>query len=73
MDQRETIRTVSTSTLVMVGENDSGTPVSAAEQIHQGITSSVLTIIPDAAHFVQMEQSSIFNQALLEFIKKNTI
>jgi 3-oxoadipate enol-lactonase len=73
MNQRETIRTISTSTLVMVGENDSGTPVSAAEQIHQGITSSVLTIIPDAAHFVQMEQSSIFNQALLEFIKKNTI
>jgi 3-oxoadipate enol-lactonase len=73
MDQRETIRTVSTPTLVMVGENDSGTPVSAAEQIHQKITSSVLTIIPDAAHFVQMEQSGIFNQALLEFIKKNIL
>ena len=68
MDQRETLRTVSTPTLVMVGKNDSGTPVSAAEQIHQGITSSVLTIIPDAAHFVQMEQSSIFNHALLKFI-----
>lgn len=71
MDQRETIRTVFTRTLVMVGENDSGTPVSAAEHIHQGITSSALTIIPDAAHFVHMEQSSIFNHALLEFIKVN--
>jgi 3-oxoadipate enol-lactonase len=68
MDQREIIRTVSTPTLVMVGENDSGTPVSAAKQIHQGITSSALTIIPNAAHFVHMEQSSIFNHALLEFI-----
>lgn len=73
MDQRETIHAVSTPTLVMVGENDPGTPVSAAEQIHQGITSSELTIIPDAVHFVQMEQSNIFNHALLEFIKKNTI
>jgi len=71
MDQRETIRTVFTRTLVMVGENDSGTPVSAAEQIHHGITSSALTIISDAAHFVHMEQSSIFNHALLEFIKIN--
>ena len=71
MDQRETIRTVSTPTLVMVGEHDSGTPVAAAEHIHQGITSSALMIIPDAAHFVQMEQSSMFNHALLEFIKKN--
>jgi len=30
-----------------------------------------LTIISDAAHFVHMEQSSIFNHALLEFIKIN--
>ena len=68
MDQRETIRNVSTPTLVMVGEHDSGTPVSAAEYIQQRISSSALTIIPDAAHFVQMERSNIFNQALLEFI-----
>jgi 3-oxoadipate enol-lactonase len=73
MDQRETIRTVSTPTLVMVGEHDSGTPVSAAEYIHQGIASSDLTIIPDAVHFVHMEQSNMFNHALLNFIKKNTI
>jgi 3-oxoadipate enol-lactonase len=73
MDQRETMRTVLTPTLVIVGEYDSGTPVSAAEHIHQGITSSSLTIISDAAHFVHMEQSSIFNRALLEFIKKNSI
>jgi 3-oxoadipate enol-lactonase len=71
MDQRETIRAVFTPTLVMVGEHDSGTPVSAAEYIHQGITSSALTIISDAAHFVHMEQSNIFNHALLEFIKVN--
>jgi 3-oxoadipate enol-lactonase len=68
MDQRETIRNIITPTLVLVGENDAGTPVSAAEFIHKRITSSSLTIIPDAAHFVQMEQSSIFNHALLEFI-----
>ena len=72
MDQRETIRAVFTPTLVIVGEHDSGTPVSAAEYIHQGITSSVLTIIPNAAHFVHIEQSSIFNHALLEFIKESS-
>jgi 3-oxoadipate enol-lactonase len=71
MDQRETIHTVSGPTLVMVGENDTGTPVSAAEYIHQRINSSAINIIPDAAHFVQMEQSSSFNHALLEFINKN--
>lgn len=73
MDQRETIRDVSARTLVMVGEHDSGTPVSAAEYIHQRIASSALTIISDAAHFVHMEQSSIFNHTLLELIKKSTM
>jgi len=73
MDQREAIGAVFTPTLVMVGEHDSGTPVSAANYIHKRIASSALTIIPDAAHFVHMEQSSMFNQALLNFIKKNTI
>jgi len=71
MDQRETIRSVFTPTLVMVGEHDSGTPIWAAEQIHQRITSSALMIVPDAAHFAHMEQSSMFNHALLEFIEAN--
>jgi 3-oxoadipate enol-lactonase len=69
MDQRETIRTVSIRTLVMVGEQDSGTPVSAAELIHQGISSSILKIIPDAAHFVHMEQSRVFNGSLIKFLE----
>jgi len=71
MDQRETLRSVSTPTLVMVGEQDLGTPVSSAQYIHQRIKSSTIKIIPDAAHFVQMEQSHMFNHAILAFIKKN--
>jgi 3-oxoadipate enol-lactonase len=71
MDQRETIRSVSAPTLVMVGENDPGTPVSAAEYIHRRINSSAIKIIPHAAHFVQMEQSSSFNQSLLDFINND--
>ena len=72
MDQRESIRAVPTRTLVIVGDQDSGTPISAAELIHRKIPSSTLKIIPDAAHFVQMEQSSIFNKALLEFVNPDT-
>jgi 3-oxoadipate enol-lactonase len=57
----------------MVGEQDPGTPVPLAEFIHKRIPSSALMIIPDAAHFVHMEQSRIFNTALLEFLKENAI
>ncbi len=71
MDQRDSIRSISTKTLVVVGEHDPGTPVSAAEVIHVSIASSKLKIIPDAAHFVNVEKAGVFNGVLLEFLKHN--
>jgi len=71
MDQRESIRAVSTRTLIVVGEHDPGTPVSAAEFIHGRIASSELKVISDAAHFVNVEQAGVFNDILLEFLERN--
>ena len=68
MDQRESIRTISTRTKVIVGEHDPGTPVSAAQLIHERIAFSELRIISDAAHFVQVEQADAFNETLLAFL-----
>jgi 3-oxoadipate enol-lactonase len=72
MDQRESIRAISTRTLVVVGEHDLGTPVAASELIHDRINASKLRIIPDAAHFVNVEQTNVFNTALLEFLETDT-
>ena len=72
MDQRESIRTISTRTKVMVGEHDPGTPVSAAKLIHERIASSGLKIISDAAHFVHVEQADAFNETLLAFLDDRT-
>jgi 3-oxoadipate enol-lactonase len=69
MDQRETIRVIFTRSLVVVGEHDPGTPVAAAELIHERIASSKLRVISDAAHFINVEQASAFNNILLEFIE----
>ena len=68
MDQRESIRGITTPTLVVVGEDDTGTPVSAAELIHAHIEGSELVIIPEAAHFCNVEQAEVFNQTLLGFL-----
>lgn len=68
MDLREIIKGISVRTLIMVGEQDQGTPVSVADFIHQQIGSSVLKVIPNAAHFVNVEQADIFNNVLLEFL-----
>jgi 3-oxoadipate enol-lactonase len=70
MDLRDSLNAISTQVLVLVGEQDPGTPVSAAEFIHERIPSSELKIIPDAAHFVNVEQANAFNDTLIEFITR---
>ena len=69
MDMRDPIRAIPTRTLIMVGEYDPSTPVSAAQFIHEQIVASELKVIPDAAHFTNVEQADVFNKALLEFIE----
>ena len=68
MDQRESIKVIDTPTLVIVGEDDPGTPVSAAELIHQNISGSKLLVLPEAAHFANVEQAERFNGGLLGFL-----
>jgi len=68
LDLREAIGSISIRTLIIVGEQDQGTPVSAAEFINERIASSKLRIIPDAAHFVNMEQPDTFNSTILDFL-----
>ncbi len=56
-------------TLIMVGEDDPGTPVSASKVIHGRIPGSKLVIIPSARHLCNIEQAEVFNAALLDFLK----
>jgi 3-oxoadipate enol-lactonase len=55
-------------TLIMVGEEDLGTPVSASEVMHQAIPNSKLVIIQSARHLSNIEQPEIFNTNLLTFL-----
>jgi 3-oxoadipate enol-lactonase len=56
-------------TLIMVGEDDPGTPVSASKTIHERIANSKLVILPSARHLSNIEQKEAFNTALLTFLK----
>ncbi|MCZ6628420.1 MAG: alpha/beta hydrolase, partial [SAR324 cluster bacterium] len=60
---------ITTPALVMVGEEDPGTTVAMAQDIQSRIAGSNLVVLPEAAHFSNMEQAGPFNEALLEFLK----
>jgi len=56
-------------TLIMVGEDDPGTPVSASEAMHKRLSNSKLVILPSARHLSNIEQAEAFNATLLKFLK----
>ena len=56
-------------TLIMVGEDDPGTPVSASEAMHKQLSNSKLAILPSARHLSNIEQAEAFNATLLKFLK----
>jgi 3-oxoadipate enol-lactonase len=61
------LESISVPTLVIVGEEDTLTPLSDAQQIAQ-IPKSQLRIIPKAGHMSNLENPEAFNQTLLDFL-----
>lgn len=63
------ISSIKIPTLILVGEDDPGTPVSASTAMHERIAGSKLEILPSARHLSNVEQAEGFNAALLKFLK----
>jgi 3-oxoadipate enol-lactonase len=64
----ERLSEIQLPTLVIVGKEDMGTPVSAAEAINKRIPNSKLVVIDSAAHLCNVEQADVFNDVLMEFL-----
>jgi 3-oxoadipate enol-lactonase len=65
------LKEISCPTLVIVGEQDAGTPVEMAREIHAAMPGSELVIIPSASHLSNIEQPEAFNRALGEFLARH--
>lgn len=66
----ERLEEIALPTLVVVGEEDPGTPVSASRAIHEKIKGSELVILASAAHLSNIEQEQAFNAAVLDFLNR---
>lgn len=69
LDYLDRLKDIRIPTLIMVGEDDPGTPVAASQAMHQRILNSKLVIIQSARHLSNVEQSEVFNTNLLTFLK----
>ena len=70
IDVLDRLREIRCPVLVVVGEQDHGTPPEMARQIHDNIPGSELVIIPRAAHLSNIEREDAFDRALLAFLDR---
>ena len=54
--------------LVIVGEQDTSTPVAAAQQLAQALRTPHLHIVPGSAHLTNLEAPEVVNDLLLHFL-----
>jgi 3-oxoadipate enol-lactonase len=69
-DVADRLPSIEVPTLIVVGEEDPGTPVAVAESLHRSIARSELVVLPGARHLSNVEQPAAFNQALTGFLAR---
>jgi pimeloyl-ACP methyl ester carboxylesterase len=72
LDLTDRISAIAIPTLIVVGEEDQGTPVAASQVMNERIKGSKLVIIPSAAHLSNLEQPQVFTDALTGFLVRNS-
>ena len=70
VDTLDRLKEIACPVLIMVGEEDHGTPPEMARAIHRNLPGSELQVIASAAHLSNVEQPGVFNQALLRFLDR---
>jgi pimeloyl-ACP methyl ester carboxylesterase len=67
-DSTPLLATIHVPTLILVGDEDTVTPPSAAEEMHRAIAGSELVRIPGAGHLSNLERPDLFDAALARFL-----
>jgi 3-oxoadipate enol-lactonase len=70
LDLTDRLGAITLPTLIIVGAQDVGTPVTASRAIHERIKGSELVILDPASHLSNLEQPDSFTQALETFLRR---
>jgi pimeloyl-ACP methyl ester carboxylesterase len=69
-DSFATLQSVTVPTLVVVGDEDTLTPVAESEKLAQTIPNAELVVLPRAGHLSSVEQPEAFNAAFAAFLTR---
>jgi pimeloyl-ACP methyl ester carboxylesterase len=68
-DLRDVLPRIEVPTLLLYGDADERSPLSVAEQLHAGIPTSRLVVLPGIGHMINLEAPERFNDELREFVR----
>lgn len=71
-DSRASLARLTMPALVVVGDEDVITPPAESKALAEGIPNSALSIISGAGHFPMLEQPTVFNRLLGDFLARCT-
>lgn len=72
LDLTDRLHAIKLPTLVVVGEEDQGTPVAASRAIQERVKDSELQILKSASHLSNMEQPDAFVSAITAFLARHS-
>lgn len=72
-DSEAVLTTVRVPTLIIVGSDDTITPVSDAQRMYHAIPGSRLVTIPHVGHMSNLEAPAEFNEPLLHFLESSKV
>jgi 3-oxoadipate enol-lactonase len=70
LDLTDRLSAIKLPTLIVVGEDDQGTPVAASRAIQAQIAGSQLEILKSAAHLSNLEQPEAFTRVVTSFLSR---
>jgi 3-oxoadipate enol-lactonase len=70
LDYTDQLEQITLPTLIIAGEKDPGSPVAAAQVIHERIKGSRLEVIPGCLHQTPIEAPDRFNQIVDDFLAR---
>lgn len=70
IDTTDLLPSVAIPTLLIAGQHDSFAPPAVMEAMHQSIRNSEFHVLPHSAHMSNLEDTELFNDILLNFLKK---
>ncbi len=72
LDLTDKLGAIKLPTLIVVGEEDQGTPVAASRTIQDHVKGSQLEILKSASHLSNVEQPEAFTQAVTSFLARQS-